>query len=112
LSKPIGDTTIKEICLSQKAYFFKPIIRPISEQKLCNNDIEFPCLTYKRRTDIVRDDISKVTLLDDNQISFRVFDKNGNGDIGFQILQITEESDDFVYAEVRTNGNIPRKTCI
>lgn len=83
-----------------------------AKQKLCNNDIEFPCLTYKRRTDIVRDDISKVTLLDDNQISFRVFDKNGNGDIGFQILQITQESDDFVYAEVRTNGNIPRKTCV
>ncbi|CAC5406459.1 GRM5 [Mytilus coruscus] len=85
----------------------KALTKGIAKAKtdLCQGETEFPCAKYKRNVDHVRNKIAEVNILDDNQISFNVFDKNRNGDVGFQILQIRKDGDDFVYAEVGSYDN-------
>ncbi|CAG2184357.1 unnamed protein product [Mytilus edulis] len=77
----------------------------IAKPELCQGEAEFPCANYNRNIDFVRNKIAEVTILDDNQISFNVFDKNRNGDVGFQILQIRKDGDEYVYAEVGSYDN-------
>lgn len=101
---PNADVIMANGIVSHCILAVKALTQGIKEAKDQCDD----CTENKKRLYVVLEKISNIQLQDDNMISFSVFDKNRNGNIGFQILQIVKVGNSYVYYEVGSyeNGNL------